>query len=284
MEGLAGRATHGQAPSGHGAVRHRFWIGRLVINGDPGHGDGSRLQSFQVTTREHLQTMRTWEPKGSLLILRANPGEMGDQPVDGLSWVECLSLDDAPSHPATLYWHAADAGVASWRRTLPFSIYRAAIGPASRVGCVEPSMTHQSFSGRRTLATAREMVRRRGLDAPYDYDHDSPQRGSLLAVLVRSTTWIKSSVKIAGASFMLEVIFIVEESPEGGVYRGALGTSIFTEADDWDALQANVRDAVNCHFDEDKAPKLIRLHDARKSFFGSCCSENPPRADLCGHT
>ncbi len=50
------------------------------------------------------------------------------------------------------------------------SIYRAAIGPASRVGCVEPSMTHQSFGGRRMLAMAREMVRRRGLDAPYDYD------------------------------------------------------------------------------------------------------------------
>jgi hypothetical protein len=41
-------------------------------------------------------------------------------------------------------------------------------GTESRVGCVEPSMTHQSFGGRRTLAMAREMVRRRGLDAPYD--------------------------------------------------------------------------------------------------------------------
>ena len=62
---------------------------------------------------------------------------------------------------------------------------------------------------------------------------------------------------------MLEVIFIVEEAPEGGIPR-ALGTSIFTEADDWGELQANVRDAVNCHFDEDKAPKLIRLHFVRE--------------------
>jgi len=46
------------------------------------------------------------------------------------------------------------------------SIYPAATGPASRVGCVEPSMTHLSFGGRRTLAMAREMVRRRGPDAP----------------------------------------------------------------------------------------------------------------------
>ena len=43
-----------------------------------------------------------------------------------------------------------------------------------------------------------------------------PHRGGLVAVLVKSIAWIKSSVKIAGASFMLEVIFIVEESPEGG--------------------------------------------------------------------
>ena len=50
----------------------------------------------------------------------------------------------------------------------------------------------------------------------------------------------------------------------GGVYRAGLGTSIFTEADDWGELQANVRDAVNCHFDEDKAPKVIRLHFVRE--------------------
>ncbi len=63
---------------------------------------------------------------------------------------------------------------------------------------------------------------------------------------------------------MLEVIFIVEESPEGGYTARALGASIFTEADDWSELQANVRDAVNCHFDEGKAPKVIRLHFVRE--------------------
>lgn len=64
---------------------------------------------------------------------------------------------------------------------------------------------------------------------------------------------------------MLEVIFIVEESPEGGYTARALGASIFTEADDWAGLQANVRDAVSCHFDEDKAPKIIRLHGVREA-------------------
>ena len=63
---------------------------------------------------------------------------------------------------------------------------------------------------------------------------------------------------------MLEVIFIVEEAPEGGYTARALGTSIFTEADDWAQLQANVRDAVSCHFDEDESPKVIRLHYVRE--------------------
>ena len=63
---------------------------------------------------------------------------------------------------------------------------------------------------------------------------------------------------------MLEVIFIVEESPEGGDTAQALGPSIVTEADDWSELQANVRGAVNCHFDEGKAPKVIRLHFVRE--------------------
>jgi hypothetical protein len=63
---------------------------------------------------------------------------------------------------------------------------------------------------------------------------------------------------------MSEVIFIVEESPEGGYTARALGLSIITEADDWRDLQANVRDAVSCHFEEGQAPKIIRLHFVRE--------------------
>jgi hypothetical protein len=60
---------------------------------------------------------------------------------------------------------------------------------------------------------------------------------------------------------MDEIIFVVEESPEGGYTARALGTPIFTEADDLEALQIEVRDAVVCHF-EDAAdrPRVIRLH------------------------
>ena len=54
-----------------------------------------------------------------------------------------------------------------------------------------------------------------------------------------------------------EIIFAVEEAPEGGFVARALGHSIFTEADDLEALRDAVRDAVRCHFDEDERPKLI---------------------------
>jgi hypothetical protein len=57
-----------------------------------------------------------------------------------------------------------------------------------------------------------------------------------------------------------EIIFEVEESPEGGFEARALGHAIFTEAETLDQLREMVRDAVRCHFDPEKAPRLIRLH------------------------
>ena len=57
-----------------------------------------------------------------------------------------------------------------------------------------------------------------------------------------------------------EVIFVVEESDEGGYQAKALGESIFTEADDLPTLKKNVKEAVLTHFDEGKAPSIIRLH------------------------
>jgi len=63
---------------------------------------------------------------------------------------------------------------------------------------------------------------------------------------------------------MNEIIFLVEEAPEGGFTARALGESIFTEADDLASLQEMVRDAVRCHFDQSVMPKLIRLHYVRE--------------------
>lgn len=68
---------------------------------------------------------------------------------------------------------------------------------------------------------------------------------------------------------MNEIIFLVEEAPEGGYTAKALGAAIFTEADDMQSLQEMVRDAVRCHFDENERPKLIRLHFVREEVFAA---------------
>jgi hypothetical protein len=57
-----------------------------------------------------------------------------------------------------------------------------------------------------------------------------------------------------------EIVFVVEEAPEGGFTARALGASIFTEADTLAELHAQVRDAVLCHFEDDQRPKVVRLH------------------------
>ena len=61
-----------------------------------------------------------------------------------------------------------------------------------------------------------------------------------------------------------EIIFDVTEAPDGGYDARALGHAIFTQGDDWDELKAMARDAVLCHFGEDRAPRVIRLHLVRE--------------------
>ena len=63
---------------------------------------------------------------------------------------------------------------------------------------------------------------------------------------------------------MNELIFLVEEAAEGGYLARALGASIFTEADSVEELHAQVRDAVECHFESDRRPKIIRLQFVRE--------------------
>ena len=57
-----------------------------------------------------------------------------------------------------------------------------------------------------------------------------------------------------------EIIFLVEEAPEGGYVARALGYSIFTEGDTLDAIREEIKDAVRCHFDENQIPHIVRLH------------------------
>ncbi len=58
---------------------------------------------------------------------------------------------------------------------------------------------------------------------------------------------------------MQEIVFVVEEAPEGGFTARSLGVSIFTEADTLPQLNVAMRDAVRCHFEERDRPKVIQL-------------------------
>ena len=63
---------------------------------------------------------------------------------------------------------------------------------------------------------------------------------------------------------MSEIVFLVEEDPDGGYTARALGQSIVTQGDDMSQLRDNVRDAVRCHFDDEVGrPAAIRLHFVR---------------------
>jgi hypothetical protein len=62
---------------------------------------------------------------------------------------------------------------------------------------------------------------------------------------------------------MEEVIFMVEESLDGGYTARGLGVSIYTQAETISALKEAVVDAVHCHFDDSKK-RIIRLHIVRE--------------------
>ena len=62
-----------------------------------------------------------------------------------------------------------------------------------------------------------------------------------------------------------EIIFEVSEDElDGGYSASALGFGIHTQGDTMDELRRNVREAVDCYFDESMVrPRLIRLHHVR---------------------
>jgi hypothetical protein len=67
-----------------------------------------------------------------------------------------------------------------------------------------------------------------------------------------------------------EIIFLVEQDPEGGYTAQALQESIFTEAEDLETLKVMVKDAVHCHFDTlAERPKIIRLHIVMDEVFAA---------------
>jgi predicted RNase H-like HicB family nuclease len=63
---------------------------------------------------------------------------------------------------------------------------------------------------------------------------------------------------------MNEIIFLVEDAPEGGYTARALTASIYTQGETEEELKQNVREATESHFGDENAPKIIRLHFVRE--------------------
>ena len=61
-----------------------------------------------------------------------------------------------------------------------------------------------------------------------------------------------------------ELAYLVEQGPEGDFTARALGESIFTEADDVTSLHDRFGEAVRCHFEVDRVPRVRRLHFVRE--------------------
>lgn len=65
-------------------------------------------------------------------------------------------------------------------------------------------------------------------------------------------------------SMVMELIFEVRDAEEGGYCARALGHAIFTEAETWGELRANVLETTSLHFeDAAERPHLVQLHYAR---------------------
>ncbi len=61
----------------------------------------------------------------------------------------------------------------------------------------------------------------------------------------------------------MEIVFSVYQENDGGFVAECLSHDIFTQADSWDELRANVQEAVNGYFFDQPKPKRIRLHLVR---------------------
>ena len=62
---------------------------------------------------------------------------------------------------------------------------------------------------------------------------------------------------------MDELVFEVVQEGDGGYFAECLTESIFTQADSWDELRRNVREAVSAYYFDRDCPASIRLHFVR---------------------
>lgn len=62
---------------------------------------------------------------------------------------------------------------------------------------------------------------------------------------------------------MNELVFEVTQEGDGGFVAEALGECIFTQADSWDELRRNVREAVQAFYFDQPTPTRLRLRLVR---------------------
>jgi predicted RNase H-like HicB family nuclease len=62
---------------------------------------------------------------------------------------------------------------------------------------------------------------------------------------------------------MSEIVFEVVQESDGGFVAECLSEDIFTQADTWEELRGNVREAVAAYFFDRPLPSSIRLHLVR---------------------
>lgn len=62
---------------------------------------------------------------------------------------------------------------------------------------------------------------------------------------------------------MNEIVFEVSQEADGGFTAEAIGESIFTQADSWDELRANAREAVQAFYFDSVPPCSVRLRLVR---------------------
>ncbi len=61
----------------------------------------------------------------------------------------------------------------------------------------------------------------------------------------------------------MEVVFSITQEADGGFVGVCLSHDIFTQGDSWEALRANVKEAVDAYFFDQPRPASIRLHLVR---------------------
>lgn len=62
---------------------------------------------------------------------------------------------------------------------------------------------------------------------------------------------------------MKEIVFEIAQDADGGYTAEAIGESIFTQADNWNDLRANVKEAVKAFYFDSALPASVRLRLVR---------------------